>query len=123
MRFRVHSAKASPPRPTRRTPPITANRPKMPMPDVFSTDTTAAACVAAGVAIGLVQLDSAREVDKGVGRGLEEAEVTGIAAGVATTTGPAAASPSKAGASKGVSAGAGTGCAGAGATRGAAGAV
>ena len=60
-----------------------ANRPKMPMPELLSTDTTAAAWLAAGVAIGLVQLDSAMVV-KDDGSGLEEAEVTGTAAGVAT---------------------------------------
>ena len=60
-----------------------ANRPKMPMPELFSTDTTAAAWLAAGVAIGLVQLDSAMVVDDD-GSGLEEEEVTGTAAGVAT---------------------------------------
>ncbi len=59
-----------------------ANRPKMPMPELFSTDTTAA-WLAAGVAIGLVQLDSAMVVGED-GSGLEEAEVTGTAAGVAT---------------------------------------
>ena len=60
-----------------------ANSPKMPMPELFSTDTTAAAWLAAAVAIGLVQLDSAMVVGED-GFGLEEAEVTGTAAGVAT---------------------------------------
>jgi len=60
-----------------------ANRPKMPMPELFSTDTTAAVWLAAGVAIGLVQLDSVMVADDD-GSGLEEAEVTGTAAGVAT---------------------------------------
>lgn len=98
-----------------------ANSPKIPMPEVFSTDTTAAR-LAAAVAIGLVQLDSAMVVDDD-GPGLEEAEAAGTAGGVATWTGSAATAPSNVGATKGVRVGAGAGRAGAGATRGAAGAT
>ena len=98
-----------------------ANSPKIPMPEVFSTDTTAAR-LAAAVAIGLVQLDSAMVVDDD-GPGLEEAEAAGTAGGVATWTASAATAPSNVGATKGVRVGAGAGRAGAGATRGAAGAT
>ncbi|MDQ0617666.1 hypothetical protein QFZ33_001690 [Arthrobacter globiformis] len=64
---------------------MTANRPKMPRPDSLSATTTAAAWLAAGVAIGLVQLDSAENTDDD-GSGLAEAVVTGrVAAGTAAT--------------------------------------
>ena len=87
---------------------MTANRPKMPRPDPLSATTTAAAWLAAGVAIGLVQLDSAENADDD-GSGLAEAVVTGrVAAGTATTI-PAFAA--------GTTAGAGAGATGAGAMR------
>jgi hypothetical protein len=98
-----------------------ANSPKIPMPEVFSTDTTAAR-LAAAVAIGLVQLDSAMVVDDD-GPGLEEAEAAGTAGGVATWTASAATAPSNVGACEGVRVGAGAGRTGTGATRGAAGAT
>ena len=87
---------------------MTANRPKMPRPCPLSATTTAAAWLAAGVAIGLVQLDSAENADDD-GSGLAEAVVTGrVAAGTATTI------PSFAG---GTTAGAGAGATGAGIMR------
>jgi hypothetical protein len=43
---------------------MTANRPKMPTPDPLTATTTAAAWLAAGVAIGLVQLDSAENAGR-----------------------------------------------------------
>jgi hypothetical protein len=76
---------------------MTANRPKMPMPDPLSATTTAAAWLAAGVAIGLVQLDSAENADDD-GSGLAEAGVAGrVAAGTAATI-PAFAAGTTAGA-------------------------
>ena len=113
---------------------MTANRPKMPRPDPLSATTTAAAWLAAGLAIGLVQLDSAEDTDDD-GFGLAEAVVTGgVAAGTATTI-PAFAAGTTEGAGAGVTgamrvagatgrtgaAGAAgrTGCAGAGAGEGA----
>ncbi|MDQ1057653.1 hypothetical protein QFZ23_001554 [Arthrobacter globiformis] len=101
---------------------MTANRPKMPRPDPLSATTTAAAWLAwTGVAIGLVQLDSAAGVEDD-GPGVEETEVAGTtAAGAAGTAGGAI--PPFAGGAKGVRVGAGAGRAGAGATRGAAGAA
>jgi hypothetical protein len=65
---------------------MTANRPKMPMPDPLSATTTAAGWLAAGVAIGLVQLDSAENADDD-GSGVAEAGVVAgrVAAGTAAT--------------------------------------
>lgn len=80
---------------------MTANRPKMPMPGPLSATTTAAAWLAAGVAIGLVQLDSAENADDD-GSGLAEAGLTGrVAAGTAATI-PSFAAGTTAGAAAGV---------------------